>query len=274
MKDEVCAIWAFDPQEDAAPPSRSAIESMKEYRVFPVAVLPSRSCVQYEKINSYLKSFEAENFEEPTILPVVGSRQAQIAKTLEFAVDRQASLIALTSPGKAGLEHFFLGTFAERLLEASNIPILFLTAEELNPVARHRAVFATDFSLNSKVAFQKFIEFAKHSVREIILFHANQIPTQMMGTSEVSGTPMVVPDPAYEEERIWDESEAQLWREELERPGIRLHSIVRGTYGSFSDSIRDICKRERIAIVGTTHEQGALEKQPGLVWILNTDKKK
>jgi nucleotide-binding universal stress UspA family protein len=284
QKNHPSAVWAIDLNEIDLIPSRSGLEQLKDYRIYPVSVLDKPNPSDEKKIHDFLKGFSARNLEEPTLLKNKGSHQTPQAQVIAFAEDKKASVIALTSHGRKGIKRILLGGFAEKLLDHSPIPVLFLTTQMLTATASHRAIFATDFSLESKIAFKKFLEFAKHSVNEVIIFHADLMPVQMYAAYEVAGVPLLV-SPSLDHEITEENQEANLWIQEISTPhvGIRLHAIVKGNSASVSRGIIDACKKEKIGLIGITSEKGTFEKalrgsvaqelfrhQTGLVWVSNS----
>jgi hypothetical protein len=279
------AIWSIDPNEVDLLPSRSSLDQLKHYRIFPVAALTKSNVAHGKKMKDYLKSFDLKNLEPATFLKNKGNDKNLSAQIINFAIEKKASLIALTTHGRKGIERMLLGSFAEKLLEQSSIPVLFLTTNVLTEKASHRAIFATDFSLESKIAFKKFLEFAKHSVNEVIIFHANQMPVQMYAAFELAGVPLLVP-PTTMNDEIRDEiQESNMWVQEVNAPhlGLRIHAIVRGNCNSISRGIIEACTKEKIGLIGITSEKGTFEKalrgsvaqelfrnQTGLVWVSNS----
>ena len=278
------AVWSIDPFETNLVPSQSDLDALKDYRIFPVAVLPTQSKLDFERLNSYLSSFGLKNLEHPTILTIGPSGRTPVEHVVSFAREHHASVIALTSHGRSGLEKMFLGSFAERLLDHSPVPVLFLTTGDVNEPASHRAIFTTDFSPKSKIIFKKFLDFAKHSVGEVVLYHAEQLPIQLLSAYALAGVPIVMSGSTLEDERPLDENIANHWIREFSTPDlkIRLYPILRHDFSSISMDVLEICKKEHISLIGVIAERGSLEqtlfgsvakglfrKQAQPVWVYN-----
>src|ERR1700747_2823575 len=98
------AVWAIDPFETNLIPSQADLDILKDFRVFPVAVLPSQSKMDFDRMDSYLKSLKIANLKHATNLTVRPSGQSPVEHVIKFAKEHHASAIALTSHGRSGLE--------------------------------------------------------------------------------------------------------------------------------------------------------------------------
>jgi hypothetical protein len=274
-------VWAVDPHDQDGMPSHSSLEALRNYRVIPVAILENDKETNFEQLKSYLNSCNVSRLEPPIILKGHPKKSDWPDQLHAFALEHQAELIALTTHGRTGIARLFLGSFAERLLDRSYIPILFLSKEELSLSTSHRAIFATDFTIQSKKAFQTFLKFAKHSINEVIIYHANPIPLQTMAAAEIAGVPDLYPENHNGE----DAATAHLWRDELSatEPGIHLQGMINGNCTSIARGILETCAKDKIGVIGITAEKSLLEKsifgsvaeelfrhQTGLVWVSNS----
>jgi hypothetical protein len=277
------AIWAVDPRDIEQLPSHSSLEALRNYKVIPVAILKEDGEAGYTELKDFLKLCKGMGLEPGVILKADNAKSKWVDQIHTYAVEHHAELIALTSHGRSGLSRLFLGSFAERLLDISYVPILFLSKNEFGKAEAERAIFATDFTIQSKIAFQTFLKFAKHSVKEVVIFHANPLPLQTMAAAEFAGLPDMGAD--HQEPDGWDKSNLHLWRDELSLPdlGIHLHGIINGNCTSIARGILDSCAKEKIGIIGITAEKSLLEKslfgsvaetlfrnQTGLVWVSNS----
>jgi hypothetical protein len=246
-------VWSIDPEETKDPPSKSSLESLKNYRVFPVSIQQTDTASDYQVLETYLIACRIENIESPVIFTKGRTDGFDIDQILNFATSKHAELIALTSHGKTGLKKIILGTFAEKLLAKSYFPILFLSKDEIDQ-SSHRAIFATDFSEESSNALQSFLKFAKHSVNEVTIFHTEPLPANFYKSFDIPGD-----------------------------LGVYLHKVIHGSCGSIARDIRDVCAKEKIGLIGITSKKSKLNNtlfgsvaqdlfrhQEELVWVSNS----
>jgi nucleotide-binding universal stress UspA family protein len=90
----------------------------------------------------------------------------------EYAENQGANAILLASHGRKGINRWFLGSFADSMLQQpSKIPLLITNPHGNSATRFERILFPTDFSDESKVAFRKVIDFSRISGSRITLFH-------------------------------------------------------------------------------------------------------
>jgi len=72
----------------------------------------------------------------------------------------------------------------------------------------------------------------------------------------------VMSNSSMEDERPSDEQIAREWIQEFSSPDleIRLHPIARRDFSTISKDVLEICKNEKIFLIGVIAEKGALEK--------------
>lgn len=90
---------------------------------------------------------------------------------VRYASQKSADLILIASHGRKGIERWRMGSFAETLLLNSDIPVFILNLLWDQESNFKNILFSTDFSNESKVAFQRLCLFAKFLGSEITIFH-------------------------------------------------------------------------------------------------------
>ena len=102
-----------------------------------------------------------------------------------FAQKIPADLIVMSTHGRTGLKHFFLGSTAERIVQHSPCPVLVTRArseksdrsaiEKLRPGRRESILVPVDYSSASCQALQYAIGFAAHTGAKLFILHATHL---------------------------------------------------------------------------------------------------
>jgi len=113
---------------------------------------------------------------------IVGSPSETI---LEVAEEEGSTMIAMTTHGRTGLSRWFMGSVAEKVVRASNVPVLVLRSFRTTPqgsvepataaeIPFRKLLFPTDGSPASWVAAGPAEEFARLFSSEIIVLHVER----------------------------------------------------------------------------------------------------
>ncbi|TLP80310.1 universal stress protein [Maribacter sp. ACAM166] len=107
-----------------------------------------------------LKEFLNQSFLEGiTVTPII--KHFKVFSELDaIAEEHGADLIVMGSNGTSGLEEFFIGSNAEKVVRNASIPVLVIKGE-VTEFSINRFVFACDFNDDNLPAFQKAKEFSK-----------------------------------------------------------------------------------------------------------------
>ena len=76
-----------------------------------------------------------------------------------FSKEKNADLIVMGSHGVSGFQEMFIGSNTEKVVRASDIPVIIIKSE-MEDFNINKFVFASDFSNEIKKPFQKLVEFA------------------------------------------------------------------------------------------------------------------
>lgn len=100
------------------------------------------------------------------------SMRRRATELSDYAKSRDADVIVLASHGRKGIKRWFLGSFAESMMQLpSGVPLLITNPHgKLTPLFGN-ILFPTDFSDESKEAYLRVIDFAKHAHSRISIFH-------------------------------------------------------------------------------------------------------
>lgn len=110
---------------------------------------------------------------------LVGSPAERI---LELATERKASLIAMATHGRSGIARFLRGSVAERMLRASNVPLLLANPFGLDERAEarfRRILVPLDLSARSAEILPLVKEVAALYESEVILMNVITIPAPL-----------------------------------------------------------------------------------------------
>jgi nucleotide-binding universal stress UspA family protein len=263
-------VWAVDPFDDVAP-ARAVRDLLRRTNVVaPVYVhsLPAQTLGrgilgnvdQLEKVLTDFVGHHGPAVVKPQLLiEETGSRQGTVRRLLDFCREKNAPLIALSSHGRAGLQRFVFGSFAEAVLRESPVPILFLSETQHSG---NLALFPTDFSSASRRAFRKFLPFAKSAGFEVILFHAISFPAPVFA-SQAAGIPfMITPESYYPEQRARAIQEAAHWVKIAGDKGVRarLHLHEEGIGLLTGELILTVAANLGVSMVAMASFSGALDR--------------
>lgn len=96
--------------------------------------------------------------------------------------DVPADLIVMGTHGKGGLQHFMLGSLAERTVRTAPCPVATVSTRvaeqgDAKPFRLRRIVVALDFSTCADAALEVAIALAREHGAELVLVHAYELPT-------------------------------------------------------------------------------------------------
>ena len=245
-------VWSVDPNEDVLKPSGSSLRVLESRNVLPVAVTSPNREVTKKRLREYLKEIGMLTTSFCKVLvSTTYNRTDFVKKLLVYALENQASAIALTSHGRKWLDRLVMGSFAEKMLDLSPLPILFLSDENFKP--SRKAMFATDFSNESEVALRNFVRFCDGQISEIIIFHAGYSQVETIAAYSSAGVPAIFPD-NFLENREENEIRIKSWAEKYShnKEGIKIKTMIQDTTQTVSKCILDACKKEEIELIGVS----------------------
>jgi len=99
------------------------------------------------------------------------SLRASVSSLIRFAKSEQADWIAVSTHARHGMARFLLGSFAETLVHASELPVLVVGPDSVEMSDVRFLIFPTDFTPASRRTFEKAVGLAQELKVELILFH-------------------------------------------------------------------------------------------------------
>ena len=253
-------IWAIDPFEDGLKPSESSLKILRDRNVLAVAISTADHEIKKPQLDRYLKNADFTPQGDPEVLIASSHRREDfIRKLVLYALDHQASCIALTSRSLKGLDRLINGSFAEKLLDASPLPVLFLTDKGFNQTGK--AFFSTDFSEQSEVAFRNFIQFCKGHVKEIILFYVEHPSVAVITASAIGGVPVIAPNEIFEISEI-DKKIMDKWVQKYSSPGlaIKISPLIKDATTSITKEVLKAWEQENVEILGIATSKTAWQR--------------
>jgi nucleotide-binding universal stress UspA family protein len=104
-----------------------------------------------------------ELMDEPFFEGLTVYADARLERTFEgivtYSKEKKADLIVMGSHGASGFQEMFIGSNTEKVVRASDIPVVIIKSEMEN-FDIEKFVFASDFSNEIKKPFQKLVDFA------------------------------------------------------------------------------------------------------------------
>lgn len=300
-------IWAVDPfakdnriQLAALKALENLTESTKA-TIEPVAILspdqlrlPKNTFDDHSKhyetkaeaiIKGWVKKLKSKRLTSPTLLVQdIYSTHITVDVLLRYAQETGASLIAVGTHNKKGLQRFFLGSFAETLILKSTTPVLIVNPK--CPVKKKvsHILFPTDFSQTSKKAFEKLLVQAKALKARITLYF--KFEYLMPETVEAI---KLLPDYSKFQEADLKSKEAlgEEWTKLAKSKGVKADIILDQKGIFIPDGILRTVKKGKIDMIAMASHSGAVSSAligsvarhvvrsaTVPVWVIHPDSKK
>ncbi|MGZ3662520.1 MAG: universal stress protein, partial [Bdellovibrionota bacterium] len=184
------------------------------------------------------------------------TQASAVEKLLNFAKQEGAAAIAVSSHGRSGLDRMFLGSFAEKVLETSPLPVFFLNHQPSKKSKQRDVVlFPTDFSDDSWGSFREFLNAASGGKIEVILFHAITYPLPLN-----TGMGIYLPDGYIEDQEKWARGEGTRWLEEAKKRDVKAEAVIRtgGVGFTSGDVVLEAAKEFGASAVVVTSNSNAV----------------
>jgi len=253
----------LDPLEPELIPDESSIRWLKNWIQIRNAVLeavfisPFPANVQ-ERRNTELEFqqyVEALSLGEGVQSTVLFSESTSRKKAVELLVDylqqNEIDFVVVSSHGRGGVGRWMMGSFAERLLAISSVPVLFLSDRHEGPAQLKKVLFPTDFSASSKRALNLFLEQTHGMKDEIILYHADSPPGAIADTG-VLGVPVYVPEDLWLDRRQQLQREAERWKKEVAAKGFQVRVILQDGILDTANAIKTVAESESVDLIAMT----------------------
>lgn len=164
---------------------RMEIEPVYMMATFPYAVpksVPQEFLDQtresgQDELEALTRRMKLPELKPLTILPVSSlSTRESVEKLLEYTRSTRADLIVLSTHARKGMLRALMGSFAESLLLEAPVPTLVVNPHWNSVTELRHILFPTDFSDESKIAFDAVLELAKSLGAQVTLYHRFELP--------------------------------------------------------------------------------------------------
>jgi nucleotide-binding universal stress UspA family protein len=272
-------VWAINPFEDDTEILRSAawaVRGLSErgpVEVQPVYVwAPEPLEIPVDAGSAFMENLrkQAQDTLDSVIarVKVPGLRSVQVVKSevftlrsqaralVEFSDRWKASLLVVASHGRNGLKRLFLGSFAETLSLESDVPMFLVHPGVKRKPDFKRILFSTDFSKESKEAFDQVLDFAALHGSRVLIYHKVLLPTY--GTFEFAFAVQAALDAALVRDRKLIEDEGEALAKLASHRGIQAHVLIdrKGT-GSVAEATLRQAKRSN-AMIALASQSGRI----------------
>ncbi|MEZ0393292.1 MAG: universal stress protein [Pseudobdellovibrionaceae bacterium] len=264
MEQATNALWAIDPFDTDKTPTPESIDFARAHlggsfvNTTPLFVCGphfSEVLMPLERVRHYLQEFSTGPIRTPEIIRTTSEKKSEwVEEVLKAAKEKNSQLIILTNHGRRGLSKFLVGSFAESLLEISPLPVLLLGQEVAEDSRKDRALFATDFSSESREAFFEFIRFLAPSFKELLLYHAVAMPSGAVVANQLGGAPFYFSPELWLEQVNWAKSESKNWLSQIKQMdlprSLHIHTVIQEAFGDPGPAILKLAEREGISLIG------------------------
>jgi|GEM_PF-2076329 len=178
---------------------------------------------------------------------------------VDYAKDSKADLVLVSSHGRKWFSRMVFGSFAEKLLQSSPVPLLFFGRNPDREDLFRRVLFCTDFSDSSKMAFLHFLKQVRPIQPEVVIFHAAEYPNFVTGMS-LTGVGAYLPDAYWKVMKESLVSEGESWVKLAEEEGVRARALIEEGVGDVSGSIQKIAASEQVSLIGMASVRGEFQR--------------
>ncbi len=260
-------ILAVDPFEKGLEPSRFALKELKNWarklgsRVEAVHVIadsdqnPGFNHVYTRAYDLLHERVRRMNLGVPVRVKVIWEHRDLIqhpAHTLvDYARDSKADLILVSSHGRKWLSRTVMGSFAEKVLLSSPVPVVFFGRTPDHHDTWRRVLFATDFSDSSRLAFLKFLRQIGPIHPEVVILHVAEYPNFVTGMS-LTGVGAYLPEAYWKVMKESLISEGEAWVKLASEASIRARVLIEEGTGDVSMAIQRAAAAEHASLIGMT----------------------
>lgn len=257
-----CAVWAIDPTDNLCIDSRTLANlarwaASSRGVIHPVFVFTPTSDFEAlaadllaDLVQDHIQRLGLQT-EKPTIVVQPRATERSAAQELlEIAEAKGADLVILSSHGRKGLPRLFFGSFAERLIRASHLPVLVLNQYAADDSYNDRhAIFATDFSEASRLTFQRFLVETRNLIDRVTLFHDSSVPLELSLYAPRWGFSLPSTFDYLEERGRWLSEVSDSWLIEAHRQGVSASYQQLATGASLARTIAFTARQSRAGVI-------------------------
>ncbi len=204
--------------------------SVEAVHVIPWDPDPSEAAERHKKafdrLQTWIQDWGMDGWVSPSIIQDrFGGRNGAVDTLIEVIGMRSVDLVMVASRGRRWVSRMVLGSFSERLLLESPVPVLFLGARAMVSEHPPTVLFPTDFSLASRAAFEAFVEQVHPLGAEVLLLHVEQYPGLINGYS-LTGIGAYLPEVYWKIQKESSISEGEIWVEYAKKRGLKARFLL------------------------------------------------
>lgn len=125
-----------------------------------------------KRMAAFVKSAQIPNLKAGRVLTDHSGSTKKAAQILiDYAADKKADAIVVSTHARSGVARLFMGSFAETLALHSTIPIFSVNPNTKVREKISKILFPTDFISPARPAFETVVRFAKATGAELTLFY-------------------------------------------------------------------------------------------------------
>jgi nucleotide-binding universal stress UspA family protein len=265
-------VWAVDPFQPETRPHPAVVRELADLaRRASLELVPAYVVTVLEKnwefgelphvpelqagFERYLARYPISS-EAPARLVIddIGTYASAAQALLELALEEGAAWITVSTHGRGGVGRLMFGSFAEKLLERSTLPVLFLPREAppASDPGTRVVLFPTDLSASAHTAFRNFLSVAERQRFEVVILHALSLPVPSLdfGLGPVGLGP-VLPENFVRDQTTWAEERGSELVKEAGSHGVRARfTLETGIVPSITgDAVLRAARRERAHMI-------------------------
>lgn len=253
---------AIDPYEDELKPSAEAIQWLRQWLrsenatldvIYVLSSNPSHSLfdactIAEQRLRQAVSEFDLDTrVNTRLIYENTNSTRNAVYTVVQYAQEIEADMIFLTSYGRRWVGRLLLGSFADRILAISSVPILFLNQSHSRQEGK-RVLFPTDFSPASRRAFDIFLEQFKDTSPEIVLVHVLTSIAALYDYSLIDGT-FTFPKHYFEDIHRFIQKESARWMSHAQANGFEIQFILEKKNDAVTETLNQVAKNEKIDLI-------------------------
>jgi nucleotide-binding universal stress UspA family protein len=199
-----------------------------------------------QRLTGWLAETRLSGLTLPRLLVQDGaSRRTRVRTLLDYARSVDADLVVVGTEKRRGLSRFFKGSFAEAVASQSDIPVLILAPDNERVSHYDSILFPTDFSDESKAAFDGAVELARDAGLSILLYYKTPLAVDYVPTASMVPVLVEVPRAAIESHQ----ADARRWIQEARAAGIEADVRFDSEPGNVERAVLDLSLQTPTAII-------------------------
>lgn len=214
----------------------------------------SRMATADQNVKTLVKSIGGKGFLPTRFLHCdVPSVKATVRTLLRFADKDGCDLIAVATHARQGASRLFLGSFAETLILESPIPVLITNAKSPVVGKVKHILFATDFSDESREAYEQVLGIAKQIGADVLLFHQLENPYPIAAYPYLAP---VIPQETLEEIRAARQKAGEAWVAAAAQQKVRAKLHLSTTQGDVAKKIVSAAAKLKSCVIAMASQSG------------------